>query len=178
MSTPWRCCGRSCSLGALEDEAAMTPLVERIKTPLGERAKDVHPRPPKGQLSLLVMHGEHSRPLARRVAAGKKVFWASGDWGTDNHEERDGNLGAAELGGGANLGSVQLNLSLGKTWGKQNLSLAGEAKSDGTYLMAEALLPLPGKLWATFDAYGMWGEADVRGWQRLTIWHFEYPVVR
>ncbi|MDO9219540.1 MAG: autotransporter domain-containing protein [Thiobacillus sp.] len=113
-------------------------------------------------MSNLVMHGEHSRPLARRVAAGKKVFWASGDWGTDNHEERDGNLGAAELGGGANLGSVQLNLSLGKTWVKQNLSLAGEAKADGTYLMAEALLPLQDNLWATFDAYSMWGEADIR----------------
>jgi probable HAF family extracellular repeat protein len=113
-------------------------------------------------MSNLVMHGEHSRPLARRVAAGQKAFWVSGDWGTDNHGERDGNLGAAELGGGANLGAVQLNLSLGQAWGKQSLSLAGEAKSDGTYLMAEALLPLPDNLWATFDAYSMWGDADVR----------------
>lgn len=113
-------------------------------------------------MSNLVMHGEHSRPLARRVAAGQKVIWVSGDWGTDNHDTRDGDLGAAELGGGANLGSVQLNLSLGQAWGKQNLSLAGEARADGTYLMAEAILPLPNKLWATFDAYGMWGEADIR----------------
>ena len=113
-------------------------------------------------MSNLVMHGEHSRPLARRVAAGKKVIWVSGDWGTDNHDTRDGDLGAAELGGGANLGSVQLNLSLGQAWGKQNFTLAGEAQSDGTYLMAEALLPLPQKLWATFAAYGMWGEAEVR----------------
>ncbi|MHB1216442.1 MAG: hypothetical protein ACYCY9_15805 [Thiobacillus sp.] len=64
-------------------------------------------------MSNLVMHGEHSRPLARRVAAGKKVFWVSGDWGTDNHGARDGDLGAAELGGGTNLGRMQLNLSLG-----------------------------------------------------------------
>jgi len=113
-------------------------------------------------MSNLVMHGEHSRPLARRVAAGKKVFWASGDWGTDNHDERDGNLGAAELGGGMHLGRVQLNLSLGQAWSRQNLALAGEANADGTYLMAEALLPLPQQLWATFAAYGMWGEADVR----------------
>ncbi len=113
-------------------------------------------------ISTLVMHGEHSRPLARRVAAGKKVFWASGDWGTDNHDARDGNLGAAELGGGMHLGRVQLNLSLGQAWSRQNLALAGEASADGTYLMAEALLPLSQQLWATFAAYGMWGEADVR----------------
>ncbi|MDP1924347.1 MAG: hypothetical protein Q8K57_06135, partial [Thiobacillus sp.] len=113
-------------------------------------------------MSNLVMHGEHSRPLARRVAAGQKVVWISGDWGTDNHDERDGDLGAAELGGGANLGAVQLNLSLGQAWSKQNFTLAGEAQADGTYLMAEALLPLPQKLWATFAAYGMWGEAEVR----------------
>lgn len=113
-------------------------------------------------MSTLVMHGEHSRPLVRRVAAGKKVFWASADWGTDHHGARDGNLGAAELGGGMHLGRVQLNLSLGQAWSRQNLALAGEASADGTYLMAEALLPLPQQLWATLAAYGMWGEADVR----------------
>ncbi len=113
-------------------------------------------------MSNLVMHGEHSRPLSRRVAAGRKALWVSGDWGTDNHDTRDGNLGAAELGGGINLGSAQFNLALGQAWGRQNLSQAGAARSDGTYLMAETLLPLSNMLWATLDAYGMWGEADVR----------------
>lgn len=113
-------------------------------------------------MSNLVMHGEHSRPLSRRVAAGQKALWLSGDWGTDNHDARDGNLGAAELGGGMNLGRMQLNLALGQAWGRQNFTLGGVARSDGTYLMAEALLPLPNKLWATFDGYGMWGAADIR----------------
>ena len=108
------------------------------------------------------MHGEHSRPLARRVAVGKKVFWVSGDWGTDKHAERDGHLGAAELGGGLHLGRVQINLSLGQAWSRQNLALAGEANAEGTYWMAEALLPLPQQLWATFAAYGMGGEAEIR----------------
>lgn len=30
-------------------------------------------------MSNLVMHGEHSRPLPRRVAAGRKALWISGD---------------------------------------------------------------------------------------------------
>lgn len=109
-----------------------------------------------------VLNGAHSRPLARRVAAGKKTFWLAGDWGRDDHGTRNGDLGLAEVGGGLYLGPVQLNVSLGQTWAKQSLVLGGQTKAEGTYLLAEALIPVAGNLWATFGGYGHWGKADQR----------------
>lgn len=113
------------------------------------------------------LNGAHSRPLARRVAAGKKAFWVAGDWGTDDHGSRSGDLGLAEVGLGQNFGPLQLSLSLGQTWAKQDLILNGRAKSDGTYVMAEALVPLrmdtaDSGLIATVGAYVHRGDADLR----------------
>lgn len=109
-----------------------------------------------------LINGAHSRPLARRVAVGKKIFWLAGDWGRDDHGSRSGDVGLAEVGGGLNLGPVQLDISLGQTWAKQNLTLNGSAKTEGTYLLAEALIPVSGSLWATVGGYGHWGDGDLR----------------
>jgi len=109
-----------------------------------------------------VLNGAHSRPLSRRVAAGQKTFWLAGDWGRDDHGSRSGNLGLAEVGFGRNFGAAQLNVSLGQTWAQQRQVLNGRAKADGTYLLAEALIPVSGTLWATLGGYGHWGEADMR----------------
>ncbi|MDP2430895.1 MAG: autotransporter domain-containing protein [Pseudomonadota bacterium] len=108
-----------------------------------------------------VLNGAHSRPLARRVAAGKKAFWLAGDWGRDDHGARSGDLGLAEAGLGYNFGPAQVNVSLGQTWAQQNLTLNGQAKTDGTYLLAEALIPVAGNLWGTLGGYGHWGDADL-----------------
>ncbi len=114
----------------------------------------------------LGINGAHSRPLARRVASGQNTFWVASDWGKDDHGGRNGDLGLAEVGFGHNLGVAQVNLSLGQTWAKQNLTLNGQAKTDGTYLLAEALMPVValggGKLWATVGGYGHWASADLR----------------
>lgn len=113
------------------------------------------------------LNGAHSRPLARRVAAGKKAFWVAGDWGRDDHGSRSGDLGLAEVGLGQNFGPLQLSVSLGQTWAKQDLTLNGRAKSDGTYVMAEALVPLrmdtgdSGPI-AAVGAYVHRGDADLR----------------
>lgn len=109
-----------------------------------------------------VINGAHSRPLARRAGTDKKIFWVAGDVGNDDHGARSGDMGLAEIGGGLNLGPVQLNLSVGHTWAEQKLDLGGKAKTKGTYLMAEALVPLTNKLWATFSGYGHRGDADLR----------------
>lgn len=109
-----------------------------------------------------VLNGAHSRPLARRVAAGRKAFWLAGDWGRDDHGARDGDLGLAEFGVGYNFGPAQLNVSLGHTWAKQNTLLNGRTRTDGTYLLAEALIPVSGDLWAVLGGYGHWGNADIR----------------
>jgi uncharacterized protein YhjY with autotransporter beta-barrel domain len=117
-----------------------------------------------------VINGAHSNPLARLVPAGLKTFWLAGDWGRDDHGARDGDLGLAEIGVGRNLGWAQLNMSLGQTWAKQNLELNGQAKTDGTYLLAEALIPVTGDLWATVSGYGYWGQADLRrGYQNAGL---------
>jgi probable HAF family extracellular repeat protein len=108
------------------------------------------------------INGAHGRPLSRLVDAGQRTFWLAGDWGRDDHGSRSGDLGLAEAGLGYNFGPLQVNVSLGQTWAQQRLTLDGRAKVDGTYLMAEALVPVTGKLWATLGAYGHWGDADLR----------------
>jgi probable HAF family extracellular repeat protein len=110
----------------------------------------------------LLINGAHSRPLSRRVAEGQKTFWVAGDWGTDDHGSRSGDIGLAEAGLGHNFGPVQINLSLGQTWAKQNQVLNGSTRTDGTYLLAEALVPVQGNLWATLGGYGHWGKADLK----------------
>lgn len=110
----------------------------------------------------LLLNGAHSRPLSRRVAQGRDTFWVAGDWGTDDHGSRSGDLGLAEVGMGRNFGPVQVNVSLGQTWAKQNLVLNGSTKADGTYLQAEVLAPVTGNLWAVLGGYGHWGKADMK----------------
>jgi hypothetical protein len=109
----------------------------------------------------LVMPGAHSRPLSRRVGAGQRAFWLAGDWGRDDHGESRGRLGMAEAGLGKNFGPAQVNISLGKTWAKQDLVFNGRARSEGTYLLAQALVPLSGSLWATLGGYHHWGQSDI-----------------
>lgn len=110
----------------------------------------------------LVINGAHSRPLSRRVAPGKKTLWVAGDWGRDDHGTRSGNLGLAEVGGGLHLGPAQLNVALGQTWNRQVLSENGLAKADGTYVLAQALMPLDGNVWATVGVYGSTGRNTLR----------------
>ena len=110
----------------------------------------------------LLINGAHSRPLSRRVAVGQRTFWLAGDWGQDDHGSRDGDLGLAEIGFGKNLGTVQLNVSLGQTWANQKQVLNGRTHSDGTYLLVEGLIPVSGNLWATLSGYHHWSEADMK----------------
>ena len=118
----------------------------------------------------LVINGSHSNPLARLVPAGQSTFWLAGDWGRDDHGARHGNIGLAEVGVGRHFGAAQVNMSLGQTWAKQTLELNGQAKTDGTYLLAEALIPVTGDIWATLSGYGHWGHADLRrGYQNAGL---------
>lgn len=110
----------------------------------------------------IMLNGAHSRPLSRRADAGEDIFWLSGDWGKDEHSYRNGDLGLAEIGWGRNLGPMQLNLSIGKTWAKQALLQNNKIKAEGTYFHAEALIPVGGSFWATLGGVGLWGGADLR----------------
>lgn len=111
-----------------------------------------------------LVNGAHSRPMSRRVNEGEKQVWTAGDWGNDNHGSRSGSVGLAELGAGYNFGPVQVNLSLGKTWAKQDLILGGDIDSDGKYVMVEGIFPISGDtgLYATIGAYRHWGDTEIR----------------
>lgn len=111
-----------------------------------------------------LMNGAHSRPMSRKVAAGQKTMWLTGDWGHDNHHSRDGKLGLAEIGVGYNFGLMQVNASLGKTWAKQSLIQNGEVDAGGRYLMVEGIIPISDahRLYATLGTYSHWGDADIR----------------
>ncbi|AHY42169.1 hypothetical protein UIB01_06585 [Stutzerimonas decontaminans] len=109
--------------------------------------------------------------MGRLVEPGQSTFWAAGDWGRDDHGNRSGNGGLAEIGVGRNLGFAQINLSLGQTHAKQDLIYNGEVKSDGRYLMLEGIIPLTQVegLYATLGAYGHWGEVDIhRGYFNMS----------
>jgi hypothetical protein len=111
----------------------------------------------------MMINGAHSRPLSRLVAPGQHTVWVAGDWGRDDHGNREGSTGMAEVGAGHNLGFAQFNVSIGQTWAKQNLVNSGEVKADGQYLMLESIIPvLADGVYATVGAYGHWGEADIR----------------
>ena len=109
-----------------------------------------------------VVNGAHGRPLSRRVGEGKKAFWLTGDWGRDTYSERDGDFGSAEAGFGYNFGPTQINLSIGQTWSRQSLDLGGRLKIDGNYVLAQALVPLGGQLWATLGGIAHTSDTDVR----------------
>jgi probable HAF family extracellular repeat protein len=109
-----------------------------------------------------LINGAHSRPLVRRVGANRNAFWLAGDWGMDNHGDRSGDLGLAEVGLGHNFGTAQVNVSIGQTWAKQNQTLNGNTQTEGTYLWAEALFPVSGNFWAVLGGYVSRGEADMR----------------
>ena len=68
----------------------------------------------------------------------------------------------AELGGGYNFGRVQLNVSLGQTWASQKLVQNGHAEVEGTYLQAEAIMPVAGSIWATLGAYHHQGSTELK----------------
>ena len=111
----------------------------------------------------MLINGAHSRPLSRRVATGEKTAWIAGDWGRDDHGNHDGSTGVAEVGGGYNFGPAQINLSVGKTWNKQNLVYGGNVDADGQYVMTEAIIPVSASrgLYATVGGYGHWGSSDI-----------------
>ncbi len=110
----------------------------------------------------LSINGAHSRPLMRRVTAGQKTFWVAGDWGRDDHGSRSGSLGLAEMGGGYNFGHVQFNASLGQTWASQKLLQNGRTEAEGTYLQAEAIVPLAWSVWATLGAFHHQGNTELK----------------
>lgn len=119
-----------------------------------------------------LLNGAHSLPLSYRTAKGQATAWGAGDWGWYNQDSVDGKIWVGEIGGGYNFGPVQLNLSVGYSQNRQDLTQGGNMKTGGTYLFSEALIPVAGSLWSVLSGYYQWGNADItRGYSnagRLT----------
>ena len=111
-----------------------------------------------------LINGAHSRPLSRRVEAGQSTAWLAGDWGRDDHGQRSGDLGLAELGGGYNFGPAQLNLAVGQLWSDQQQSQGSSLDARSNYLLVETIVPLSQAhgLWATFGGQLAWGENQIK----------------
>lgn len=107
----------------------------------------------------LVLNGIHGHPLERLTAEHHFTGWVAGDLGLDEHQKREGYLGASEIGGGYNTGPIQANLSLGRTFGQQDTAFSGSTEFEGTYAMAEAIGAIPGTpLTGTLSGFQQWGE--------------------
>lgn len=114
------------------------------------------------RVSETLLHGAHGQPLMRQVGEGKTTMWLAGDSVLDDHILRNGAHGLAELGLGHNFGLAQINASIGQTWARLDFSHSGQGKTDGNFLLIEALIPVSGCLWATLGGYDQRGEAKLR----------------
>ena len=125
---------------------------------------------PQGALntSRLVLHGNHGHPLEFRAAPGTQgSVWASGDLGVNNHDQRDGTIGAAEVGVShvLNDNRNQLGIAIGHAWSDQDTHLHGKQEQDGEYIVLEYLAPLvfaSPDIWATLTCYYNESDATIR----------------
>ena len=111
-----------------------------------------------------LINGAHSRPLSRRVEAGQSTAWLAGDWGRDDHGQRSGDLGLAELGGGYSFGWAQINLTVGRLWSEQEQEQVSRLDARSSFLLVETIIPLNQShgLWATFGGQLAWGKNQIK----------------
>lgn len=110
------------------------------------------------------LHGAHSRPLAHRTESGKSCLWTAGDVGRDDHGDRDGSFGLAEVGGCHRFTSgVQGSLSVGRSSSRQTLPFDGRSDARATYGIAELLGNVAGtSLWPSIALLYQSGDVDAR----------------
>lgn len=111
----------------------------------------------------LVLNGAHGHPMSRRAEPGRFIAWAGGDYGQDNHGERDGHLSVAEAGGGYNFGPAQFNVALGRTDSLQNTVFEGETDHTGTFGIVDVIIPVPSTpLFVTVTGIYQDSQLDIR----------------
>ena len=115
----------------------------------------------------MVLHGLHGHPMDFRIQPGKNhAVWIGGDWGMDQHDRSDGELGIAEIGAARALGSsgMQLGGAIGNSWSDHDTYLGGNQELSGQYLLGELIFPIevagPGA-WMTLTTYYHQSEAEI-----------------
>jgi ubiquitin/uncharacterized protein YhjY with autotransporter beta-barrel domain len=115
----------------------------------------------------MVLHGLHGHPMDFRVNPGTRhTVWVGGDWGMDQHDQRDGDLGIAEFGAARLLGDsrVQLGAALGRSWSDYDTRLGGSQEMNGHYVLSELIFPvevISPKAWMTLTAYYNKSDAEI-----------------
>ena len=85
----------------------------------------------------MVLHGLHGHPMDFRIKPSKDhAVWMGGDWGMDQHDLSDGEIGIAEFGAARSLGSsgIQLGGAIGQSWSDHDTYLGGNQNIRGQYL--------------------------------------------
>jgi ubiquitin/uncharacterized protein YhjY with autotransporter beta-barrel domain len=115
----------------------------------------------------MVLHGLHGHPMDFRIKPGKDhAVWMGGDWGMDQHDLSDGDIGIAEFGAAMSLGSsgMQLGGAIGQSWSDHDTYLGGNQDIRGQYLLSELILPIEiagPTAWMTLTAYYHQTDADI-----------------
>lgn len=115
----------------------------------------------------MVLHGLHGHPMDFRIRPGKDhAVWMGGDWGMDQHDQSDGELGIAEIGAAWALGpsGMQLGGAIGKSQSDHDTYLGGNQEMRGQYLLGELIFPIEvaGQgAWMTLTTYCHQSEVDI-----------------
>ncbi len=115
----------------------------------------------------MVLHGLHGHPLDYRIRAGQDhAIWVGGDWGSDQHDHREGEIALAELGFARllNASGAQIGGAIGTSWSDYHTIYGGSQDLRGAYLLAEWISPMErmgSSAWMTLTAYYSEADADV-----------------
>lgn len=107
-------------------------------------------------------NGAHSNPLSRKLEVGQKSVWVTGDLAKADHydDNSDAEIGAVSF--GYNYGPGQFNISVGKVLSKQDLVSGGRAKSNGSYVNLDYIVPsnIAPNVFLTYGAFLYRGAMD------------------
>ncbi|MDP2153232.1 MAG: autotransporter domain-containing protein [Methylotenera sp.] len=103
----------------------------------------------------LTMFGAHHRSILDnglvRTSEDGGCAWVTVDAG--RHNKTDSRMEIAEVGACKDISTARVGLGIGQAWSRQDLSLGGDSRFNGQYLIAEAANAFANGLEASFTGY-------------------------